>query len=163
MDSHWHSHRCLHHLSLLCHRTVSATIPSTQPILRRPSTTEAIVFEDSTGHASRAEYELSRMRSRSKSSRASRFTTTKACGRRSQRSQSQNAIARMEESLCAKSNWIQIATQSAVHISYEPGFSQFGKQRKPAYNNSQRFQLDGRPRRERCSACSISLYVHHNA
>ena len=117
LDSHWHNHRCLHHLGLLCHRTVSATIPSMEPIFRRLSTTEAMILEDSTAHASRAEYELSRTRSWSKSSRVSRFTTTKAYGRRSQRSQSQNAIARMEGSLCAKSNWIQATTQSAVHVA----------------------------------------------
>jgi hypothetical protein len=71
---------------------ISATIPSMRPFLRGLSTTETTIFEDSTGHASRTGYELSKMRSRSKSSRLTRFTATKDSGKRSQHSQSQSAI-----------------------------------------------------------------------
>ena len=71
---------------------VSATIPSMRPFLRGLSTTETTIFEDSYGQASRTDNQVSKVRSRSKSSRVSRFTTTKTSGKRSQRSQSQSAI-----------------------------------------------------------------------
>lgn len=68
---------------------ISATIPSMRPFLRGLSTTETAVFEHSTDPAARANYELTKIRS---GSRFSRFTAKFNSTRRSQHSQTKEAI-----------------------------------------------------------------------
>jgi hypothetical protein len=69
---------------------ISATIPSMRPFLRGLSTAETTVFEHSTDPAARANYELTKIRSRS---RLSRFTAKfSSSARRSQNLQTKEAI-----------------------------------------------------------------------